>query len=182
MTTPRVINKRTVQTECCGRIKRCRWPKKCCLNYQFAGGGKCVRCGWIWDMMPGRDATPISAKEMLKAHTGNPKAEPLKPKKKLTPLVPIDFPYRYLRLTDPALIADRGARGERVSAIEVSKTGNIDSWFMGNLPDGHRCAIRRSATLGTSAEIDLDGVDPITTIEARVVDGPNGPVITFKTP
>lgn len=57
-----------IETKCCGRIERCVEPKKCLLRYVFAGGGKCIYCGWIYDMMPGVEAKPISRDEMLKAH------------------------------------------------------------------------------------------------------------------
>ena len=60
--------KRSIDTECCGRITRCK-SGECVLMYVFGGGGKCVRCGWIWDMMPGVEATPISPKAMSAAHS-----------------------------------------------------------------------------------------------------------------
>lgn len=59
-----------VVTQCCGTITRCE--SGCVLQYVAMGGGKCVHCGWVYDMMPGQRATPISIKEMKAAHTNNP--------------------------------------------------------------------------------------------------------------
>lgn len=56
-----------VVTKCCGTIAKCDGVK-CLLTYVFGGGGKCVRCNWIYDMMPGVDARPITAEAMRKAH------------------------------------------------------------------------------------------------------------------
>ena len=59
---------RSVKTKCCGTITRCPGDR-CLLQYYFAGGGKCVRCGWIWDMPLRGDPSPISVVDMKKAHS-----------------------------------------------------------------------------------------------------------------
>lgn len=64
-----MAKREVVKTKCCGRIEKCRPPKKCLLTYVLGGGGNCVTCGWIWNMMPGREATPISVADMKAAHS-----------------------------------------------------------------------------------------------------------------
>jgi len=56
-----------VKTKCCGEIRKCA-ERECVLQYGFAGGGKCIHCKWIFDMMPGQEAQPISVFDMIKAH------------------------------------------------------------------------------------------------------------------
>ena len=57
----------SIETECCGTITRCP-DGKCLLGFHFGGGAKCIYCNWIWDAMPGVEATPISVDDMKAAH------------------------------------------------------------------------------------------------------------------
>ena len=57
-----------VRTQCCGTLTRCP-DGQCTLVYRFGGAGVCVHCKWSWEMMPGREATPLSVEDMEKAHS-----------------------------------------------------------------------------------------------------------------
>jgi hypothetical protein len=57
----------TVTTKCCGTVTRCP-DGECVLQYVFGGGGRCIVCKWVWDMMPGVKATPITVEDMKRAH------------------------------------------------------------------------------------------------------------------
>ncbi len=90
----------------------------------------------------------------------------------MKPPIPAEFPYKHLRLTPEAdLVGMIGVGSTRWSALQYA-TSPDGPWTMGNLPDGHRCAIR---TLEGG-----DATSRFSQMEARVVEGPSGPVITFQ--
>ncbi len=56
-----------IKTKCCGTITRCSGP--CLLGFGFGGATKCVTCGWLWNEMPGVEASPMTVKENREAHS-----------------------------------------------------------------------------------------------------------------
>lgn len=60
--TPRIVD-----TKCCGTITRCP-EDQCKPEHVWATGGKCFKCRWVYEMMPGEQVFPISEEEMRLAH------------------------------------------------------------------------------------------------------------------